>query len=125
MTCLYHFEVYIPPTLTVTPYSGALRYSYHAREEARSDRYGHIDLPPTLDAGRGTLIEVETSADWDKGPAEVNKYVWRQPLDAERDLVLVVQPDGFVRTVWVNVLTDTHKTLNRHKYMHRPRVCRG
>lgn len=122
MLRLFHSEIYVPTGLKPLQYTGELRYSRHAREEASSDKYGLIDLPGRVDAERAQLIEVE-ARDGPLGKGSVvTKQVWRQPLDAGRDIVLVVQPDGFVRTVWVNLRSDTHKSLNRSRYMPAPRL---
>lgn len=114
-TALYHFEVYLPEQCKVPAYEGKLKYSLHARKEAASDRYGTIDLPDVFKAANAQLIEVE----FDIRRNRIIKQVWRQPLDESRDLVLVIQPDGFVRTVWVNLRSDVHRTLNPSRYARR------
>lgn len=113
-TFLYHKEVRIPPELrNLAVFKGELRYGRHAQSEANLDRYGHIELPRQFDSASADLIEVE----WDRIKKQVTKCVWRQALDAQRDLVIVVMPDsGFVKTVWVNLKTDKHRTLDRSKY---------
>jgi hypothetical protein len=111
---LYHKEVRIPPELrTRAAFKGTLKYGRHATQEASLDRYGNIALPSSFDSDSADLIEVE----WDKLKRQVTKCVWRQALDPDRDLVLVVIPDtGFVKTVWINLKTDKHRTLDRSKY---------
>ena len=62
--------------------------------------------------------------DWKPTPLRVTtdtvvKQVWRQPLDEQRDLVLVISSSGYVRTVWVNLRSDKHATLDSAKYGNR------
>lgn len=112
---LYHSEVYMPEELTEPVYTGGLHYSAHARREAQNDRYGSIPLPKYFWGTGAQLIEVETV---DDVPV---KQVWRQPLDEERDLVMAITREGTVKTVWVNLNSDEHKTLNKHRYVKRPK----
>jgi hypothetical protein len=107
---LYHVEIGLPkwfksPVGVVTP-----KYGNHSRFEAQCDRYGHIDLPRTLDLGKMRVIEVEVLN------GRVTKILFRGSLDATRDLCIVLDSTGFVRTCWVNLKTDTHRTLDRSKY---------
>lgn len=107
---LYHTEIGFPrwfkaPTFTITP-----KYGNHSRFEAQCDRYGHIELPKTLNLAKMKPIEVEVLGN------RVTKILFRGQLDATRDLCIVLNPDGFVRTCWVNLSTDTHRTLDRSKY---------
>jgi hypothetical protein len=88
-----------------------LIYSRHAQQAALNDRYGHINLPTVLNPMHAELIEVEMS-----GGAPV-KAVFRLPLDDRRDICLVVLPSGLVKTVWVNLASDAHKTLDASKYV--------
>lgn len=108
---LYHFEVYMPAHLARPVFEGRLRYGHHAKQEALCDRYGIIELPRVFNSQVATLIETEV--DEDRVPI---KQVWRQPLDAFRDIVLVITNQGFVKTVWVNLSSDQHRTLNTTRY---------
>jgi hypothetical protein len=110
---LYHADVFLPRRLKRPVFEGNLTYSAHALAEAENDRYGRIPLPAVFVALNATLIEVETAP----YSGEVRKQVWRMPLDENRDIVLVFGCDGFVRTVWFNERRDTHKTLNRSRYV--------
>lgn len=107
---LYHVDVFMPPVAAKPVYRGKLRYTLHAQRASQDDRYGLIELPQTFIPERARLIEAETV------DGEVVKQVWRQSLDAKRDLVLVILADGTVKTVWVNLLSDPHRTLNRARY---------
>jgi hypothetical protein len=112
---LYHEAFGFPSGHERPIFTGMLTYSQHALQEADSDRYGRIALPTKFDA-RATnakLIEVE----FDDRKRRVVKQVWRQSLDAQRDLVLVITYDGYVKTVWVNLKSDAHRTLDGSKYV--------
>lgn len=114
-THLYHKDVFLPQRVKETAVL-KLQYSLHARTEAESDRYGRISLPLVLDTRRADLIEAEV----EPVSRRVLKRVYRAPLDKERDIVLVVNPDGFVRTVWVNLKTDQHRSLDKRKFSTLP-----
>ncbi len=116
-TYLFHKEVHLPTSLAAPVFEGRLRYSAHARAEADNDRYGKITLPDVFNVAGAELIEVEAALQ-DNQPRIV-KQLWRMPLDAERDIVLSVMPDGLVKTVWVNLKSDKHRTLNRDRYVSR------
>lgn len=107
---LFHTEIGLPkwfkaPTGTVTP-----RYGDHSRFEAQTDRYGKIALPKTIDLAKFKVIEVGTEGQ------RITKILFRGTLDATRDICIVLTPDCFVKTVWVNLKTDLHRTLDRSKY---------
>lgn len=112
-TLLFHAEVFIPEEAKRPVHYGRLTYGRHARDEALSDRYGHIVLPSCFSPEQARLIESE----YCPYSARVIKQVWRQRLDEQRDLVLVISSGGFVRTVWVNVRGDHHATLNKARYV--------
>jgi hypothetical protein len=112
----YHYEIGFPQTALAQVKRGKIRleYTYHAQQEAMSDRYGVIHLPVFLDTHRAKIIEIETDKQ-DK----VIKVLYRAHLDTERDLLLAVIPQGDkgkVKTVWVNKKWDRHRTLDRKKY---------
>lgn len=117
---LYHPEVYLPPC---SPPRGHVRvlWSRHARKAASNDRYGLIPTPHILDLTDFHLVELAQIDGVD------TKYVMRGPLDDQRDVVYVLRYDISNRgirnytviTVWVNLNTDTHRTLDRSKYATR------
>lgn len=113
MAQLFHKDIGIPANLTGPSVGLQLVYSNHAIDQSiRKD----ITLPSFL--SRYTLVEVEIDRKW------IQKWVVRVHYSDQDDLVLVVQPDGFVRTVWLNSKTDTHKTLDRSQYA-RPEYYRS
>lgn len=111
---LYHKEKGYPDNL-VLPRGFSpviqLRYGSHARLEAMQDRYGDIQLPRSIDIRTGDIFEIGVTGN------TVTKMGVRFHYDDKLDLILIISPaDGFVRTVWANEKTDTHKTLNLSKY---------
>ncbi len=107
---LFHMEIgfphwFRPPTAVVAP-----QYGDHSRFEAQVDRYGHITLPATIDLSKFKVIEIGVEGQ------RVVKMLVRGRLDSTRDICIVLTSTGFVKTVWVNLRTDTHRTLDRSKY---------
>lgn len=88
-----------------------LRYTKHALDEARSDRYGNVaaSLPTMTDLRTFEVVETEEN---DGVPV---KAVMRNAVTVSLDLVLVVLRDGTVKTVWINEAKDNHKTLNKER----------
>ena len=94
-----------------------LQYIGHALHASRDDRYGNLApyLPKTLDVTSPDLsfVEVEMT---ESGATEKVVARMRTGLMYGRehvDLVLVVLKGGTVKTVWGNVASDSHRTLNR------------
>lgn len=111
---LFHKDVYIPDFAKAPIFEGALTYSRHAKNVTAGDgQVESIPLPPVFIAKAATLVESEVNP----VTGEVEKQVWRQHLDAENDLCFAMLPNGFVKTVWLNAKRDTHKTLQRTKYI--------
>lgn len=109
---LYHKEVGIP-AINLPKGKYRLDYGSHARQEATQDRFGEIELPEFLDADSAEVIEVEVER------GIVQKILYRFKLDGQRDVCMPVIPRTgamFVKTVWVNLRSDKHKTLDRSKY---------
>jgi hypothetical protein len=110
---LYHVQVYMP-ALNMPKGQFKLIYSEHAKREAARDRYGKINAPMFLNPSDYQVVEVETDNN-----KNVRKIVYRGYLDSKRDIAIVVIPQGsamFVKTVWVNLNTDKHGTLDHSKY---------
>jgi len=111
---LYHVEVFMPKFhFPIGQFK--LRYTTHAIKECNSDRYGIVIPPQTLNTEHCSVIEVETGE-----RNEIIKIVYRQRLDANRDIAIAVdvtrQP-WTVKTIWVNLRSDNHRTLNKSKYV--------
>jgi len=96
-----------------------LRYVGHALDASGDDRYGNLAplLPRVLDVTSPLLAFVEVEMN-DAGTVEKVVARMRTPLVCGRehvDLVLVVLRGGTVKTVWGNVASDIHRTLNRNR----------
>jgi hypothetical protein len=91
-----------------------LYWTRHADRARLNDRYGEIPPIPLVDLAQCNTIEVGLTG------RKVEKVVVRTPFDTYNDLVLVLIPGPgawTVKTVWFNQVNDTHKTLDRSKYM--------
>jgi hypothetical protein len=111
---LYHKDIFLPVKKRETG-TVKLTYTKHALEAASDDRYGVIeDLPVVLEFSKVDLIELEVSN------GKPVKGVFRQPMDQDNDLVIVVLfNNNLVKTVWLNQRTDKHFTLDKSKYVSR------
>lgn len=113
MTFLFHKDVFMPPSAKSPVFAGMLKYSHHAIGASLTDRFGTFELPKTFSPEQAELIESEIADDG----VTVIKQVWRQALDEKRDLVLAITREGRVKTVWINLRSDKHRTLQVHKYV--------
>lgn len=106
---LYHYQIGLPKIEIPDVYG--LRASAHALAQAASDRYGSFEIPTNFRKVDWKVIEMET----ENGP--LVKVVARRKLDEMRDLVMVFIPSQrVIKTVWVNLASDRHRTLNRALY---------
>lgn len=106
----YHVEVGLPGWFRKPMGAFRPRYGSHSRSEAASDRYGRVNLPTFINWANCNIIEVYAEGQ------KVVKLLVRMKYDCKRDLCLVIGSDGFVRTVWTNLVTDNHRTLVRSRY---------
>lgn len=107
----YHASIYMPKSALDLAFAALLRYSRHALEAAKDDRYGQIDLPKVFDSRQAELIEAKYQDD------RLWRTLWRQPYSDTYDLNLVIEPDtSRVITVWLNSKDDTHDTLDEGQY---------
>ena len=83
------------------------KYSKHAVDASKSDRYGLINLPNRVEFNGKNIFEIELNNE------KIEKYGIRISYNEKLDLILIANPDGFIRTVWFNDKTDTHKTLRK------------
>lgn len=107
---VYHKDIGLPNNFQQPVPGTKLNYSPHSKD--RIEQKGlraPLTLPSVFD-----IIEVAMVGQ------KVIKWVLRWRMDASTDIVLVLQPDGWVRTAWPNAHSDTHGTLNRSKYAGRP-----
>lgn len=113
---LFHYELGFPKYAKLHFGTLNLFWTQHALRECEADRYGIIDPPKTLDTDKAQVIEAEIKR-FDSGALWTEKVVYRIPYTETKDMVLVVIPaSGRVKTVWINMKEDTHKTLDASKY---------
>lgn len=112
---LFHKDVYAPPMIFKSPGVLALHYSRHALLAAKNDRYGDLTplLVPEIDLAKAEIVEVELVN------GVVAKRVVRVHATENLVLVLAVNADGFVRTVWGNLHRDKHASLDTTKFVRR------
>lgn len=110
MSELYHRDIGFPKDVRFIVGILRLRYSAHALHECDNDRYGAFEPPATIDVGTGEPVEIEVEC------GVVVKAVYRAQFDDELDVVIVVTPDGWVKTAWLNQRNDKHRSLDRSKY---------
>lgn len=106
---LFHKDIFLPQ---VTLPTGNFRmfYSFHALRAAENDRYGHIELPEFVDFSEYEIVEIEILN------GRMTKILIRGTLDNKRDICLAIAAGGRVKTVWANLKTDKHRTLDATKY---------
>lgn len=110
---LYHKDLGFPKGFNSKVGTRFLTYSQHAKLSAINDRYGRIDLPVSVNTNTALCIEAEIAN------KAVTKLVYRVSYNNTLDLVLVVMPKGaqfIVKTVWLNLKSDKHTTLDLSKY---------
>lgn len=110
---LYHREIGFPESLVLKEhYSVAPKYTKHANEAAKNDRYMKIELPNSFYFLKRDIIEVLTEDD-----VKVSKLVFRLKYSDKYDICVVLMPDtNIIKTVWLNKAVDLHTTLNIDKY---------
>jgi len=110
---LYHKDLGLPKGFNGNVGTVRLDYSMHAKQAALNDKYGRIKEFNVLDTSNAQVIEVELVN------GQVNKIVYRTEYTKTLDLVIVVMPRGhyfFVKSQWLNLASDDHKTLDVSKY---------
>ena len=112
---LYHNEVHWPRRVRSQLPNGikTVVYSNHAVHESKRDRYGHVQLPQSVDLSQAFIFEAEEFS------GKIVKVVFRYPLNDGRDIVMAAIPDKsqlYIKTVWMNETTDNHKTLDKSRY---------
>lgn len=112
---LYHTEIVLPEGFQKPVGRVRVSYGKHARKEAFQDRYGRIKLPSFINFRNFRVIEVGMMED------KVSKILFRGALDETRDLCIVLMPTNmegvwFAKTCWINLRTDTHKSLDTSRY---------
>lgn len=109
---LYHREVYLPSELlNLKQVTKAISATAHALKAAEEDRYGKIEIPSSVTFSGKNIVEAEVLG------GRLVKILVRVPYDAERDLLLALAvPEWRAKTVWFNLKSDIHRTLDKSKY---------
>jgi hypothetical protein len=110
ITGLFHYQVGFPKGLKTNLGTLQLKYTAHALKASKNDRYGDMTLPKKLNTATAKPIEVEIIR------GMVTKMVYRADYNEELDIVIVVNRDCLVYTVWFNRKDDDHPTLDTTKY---------
>jgi hypothetical protein len=111
---LFHADVWFPPQLQAFMPKASIKliWSKHAIAALWNDRYGICQAPLFVHPKESRAVEVEFDG------KKVIKVLYRTRYDNTRDLCIVVMPEtGVVKTAWVNLVCDTHKTLDSSKYV--------
>lgn len=106
----YNVETGLPVTIRL-PDLFYPKYTMHARREADNDRYGPIELPQVFDMRPFRIVELEFQA------GRPVRMLVRGPLAGSntKDLCMVIDIKGNVVTLWINLRSDTHRTLNKSR----------
>lgn len=113
---LYHKDVFMPKRFIkqLPKNVRKLNYSSHATKEVNSDRYGKVSVPSEIIFQDWEIIEIETVDN-----VTTDKVVIRNQFD-NRDICLaVIVKENLVKTFWINLRDDYHKTLNRSRYIQK------
>jgi len=124
METLYHPDIFIPDWFTMPTERAWLTYSQHALYATNNDRYGAIPVFESIPLSQFTLVELgvrygKRNQFGVTAKRTVSKLVVRGKYDENRDVVFVLIPkenEYFVKTVWFNLRSDTHKTLRTERY---------
>ena len=111
---LYHVDIRLPDGFRLPARVVNLYWTRHAERARQNDRYGMIPQIPVVDLAQCNVIEVGLTG------KRVEKVVVRTPFDTFNDLILVLIPGPgawTVKTVWFNQTNDSHKTLDRSRYV--------
>lgn len=116
---LFHKDVFAPKILFSSPGRVSVKYSKHALNAATEDCYGNLTpyLPDYIDFDAAEIVEVEVCE------GLIVKRVVRISVTEDLALVLAVQADGLVRTVWANLHSDNHVTLRKGNFVKPQRLA--
>lgn len=115
---LYHADIRLPDLYRSPAHRVNLQYSRHALKACQDDRYAKSI--PVFDS---IPLQCFETVELGVNPAtgRIEKYVMRGHWTTDLDLIFVLIPSltsaWFVKTVWINERNDSHKTLDRSKYV--------
>lgn len=109
---LYHKDVFVPHNVIRRLPIGwfRLRYGIHAK---RAANLRFLPILSGLDTYKAEPIEFEVVN------GQTRKIVFRTPINNDLHLSLAIDVTcrpWFVKTVWHNLASDQHKTLDRSRY---------
>lgn len=110
---LYHKDIGLPPRFRTPDACVTLAWGHHAKRALQDDRYGLMEMFASLNLSDTETVEVEIQG------RKVTKMVQRGEWDTDHDFTIVLIPrpgDWFVKTIWLNKKTDTHRTLDASRY---------
>lgn len=112
---LFHTDIGLPKNFVKPTGRVRLVWSRHADRARTDDRYGIIRRFSTATLDRLNVIEVGMEGE------KVCKILFRGRYTEDLDVCMVLVPmtkgSWLVKTVWVNERNDTHRTLDRSKYV--------
>lgn len=110
---LYHADIRLPDGFSKPTGIVRLKWTYHADNARTDDRYATIPKFSVATLDNLDVIEVGVE------DGRVVKILFRGQMDANHDVCMVLIPGKVwtVKTVWINERTDSHKTLDRSRYM--------
>lgn len=110
---LYHADIRLPRGFRLPNRTVSLRWTRHATDACNNDRYSILPQVIALDLNQCRIIEVGVEG------KRIRKIVVRTDLDDDLDMVFVLipGPEWTVKTVWANRKNDSHRTLDRNRYV--------
>jgi hypothetical protein len=110
---LYHAEIRLPEGFTMPTARVTLEWTRHADKSRTDDRYGIIPKFTSIPLSSFKPIEVGVEN------GKVVKIVVRGRWTKDLDVIFVLIPGKTytVKTVWINEYRDSHKTLDRSRYV--------
>lgn len=113
---LYHADIRLPDGFTMPTARVALNWTSHAHKARKTDRYAET-VPAFSNIPLAAFKPVEVGVEGGR----VRKIVVRGHWTPTLDLVFVLIPNGSkpwtVKTVWINTRNDSHRTLDRSRYV--------
>lgn len=112
---LYHADIRLPDGFEMPTHRVELKWTRHADRARLDDRYGEIPRFATIPLSQFKVVEVGV----DMG--RVCKIVVRGHFRLNEDVIFVLIPNRSgpwtVKTVWKNLRTDSHSTLDHSRYV--------
>ncbi len=109
---LFHSDVYLPEQVASLIPKSVIKVdaTSHAKQAAKSDRYGEFELPSYINLKFAKVFEIEIINN------RLTKFAVRERYDNQFDIVMVITRDYNIKTAWLNENTDRHFTLDKNKY---------